>query len=298
MCSRWRSVPSASKCPDESPATLCSACSARQRGVEIRGGRHPLAGPGPSDGQRGRGDGPARGVLEREPAASPAASAPFRVSPAPTVSTASTARAGIGVEPRSVSSRAPAAPRLTRIAEGTPAVRRRAMAAATSVSERQSGQRGRARPRSASRCRRRRGSPRSSPVAGAGLRMVVAPAARAAVERLDHGARSGSRARPGRHRRARSDRPRRAPSRTRAGVTAALAPDATAMLFSPRASTRMSATPVASPAGSRGPRRRCPRPRAPLAPAVPNASSPTAPTKQVCAPSRAAATAWFPPLPP
>ena len=64
--------------------------------VELGRGRHPLAGTGLRDGQAADGHGTSGGGLEARPAASPAASAPLSASPAPTVSTTSTACAGIG----------------------------------------------------------------------------------------------------------------------------------------------------------------------------------------------------------
>ena len=75
----------------------------------------------------------------------------------------------------------------------------------------------------------------------------------------------------------------------------AFAPGATAIWFSPSASTRISATPVG--ASTRGPRS---TPAAPPRGSASSAkgSSPTAQTSVTSAPSRAHATAWFAPLPP
>ena len=81
--------------------------------------------------------------------------------------------------------------------------------------------------------------------------------------------------------------------------SSAFAPEATAIWFSPAASTAISATPV----GRRGeplhaPRRRCPPPRAAASASSPSSSSPTAPIIRTAAPARAAATAWLALLPP
>ena len=69
-------------------------------------------------------------------------------------------------------------------------------------------------------------------------------------------------------------------------------------LFSPASSTTIRATPVASSGSVTSPATSTPSASSAARAAVPNASSPTAPMKNVRAPSRAAATAWLPPLPP
>jgi hypothetical protein len=81
------------------------------------------------------------------------------------------------------------------------------------------------------------------------------------------------------------------------GLTTQLAPGTTTMWFSPSSATAMSARPVSAPtfstpcvstpSSARTPRR-----------CEPALSSPTMPTNAVEAPERAAATAWFRPLPP
>src|SRR5688572_13071923 len=87
------------------------------------------------------------------------------------------------------------------------------------------------------------------------------------------------------------------PTSTRLASRAWLAPGTTTIWFSPASLTRISAMPVLE-------RTTCVRERSTPArrssrtASVPNSSSPTAPTKRTCAPSRAAATAWFAPLPP
>ena len=96
----------------------------------------------------------------------------------------------------------------------------------------------------------------------------------------------------------RRDRAGRATRATCPGSSAVLAPPATAMLFSPVASTRIRATPVAWSGSVRSSVTSTPSASRAARAAVPKSSSPTAPTNDVGAPSRAAATAWFPPLPP
>ena len=81
-------------------------------------------------------------------------------------------------------------------------------------------------------------------------------------------------------------------------TTDRFAPDTTMIEFSPLSATPMSARPVATPSTV------CTRDRSmPSASITPRStsaavSSPSAETKQVDAPARAAATAWFKPLPP
>src|SRR5690349_7046270 len=86
-------------------------------------------------------------------------------------------------------------------------------------------------------------------------------------------------------------------SATSVGESVALTPDATTISFSPWSSTRISATPVA-PSETRRPLMSMPSRSSAARARRPNASRPTAPTNAVTAPSRAAATAWFAPLPP
>ena len=114
------------------------------------------------------------------PEARPAASAPLSVSPAPTVSTASTVSAGSVVTEPAVSRRAPAAPRLTRSADDTPADRRAATAPATSAPA-VSPARDASSPSFGVTMSAAARIAAVRPVAGAGLRIVVAPAARAAA---------------------------------------------------------------------------------------------------------------------
>ena len=76
------------------------------------------------------------------------------------------------------------------------------------------------------------------------------------------------------------------------------APPATAIRFSPWASTMMSATPVASPGRVTTPVTSTPSASSVARASAPKPSSPIAPMNQVGAPRRAAATAWFAPLPP
>ena len=138
---------------------------------------------------------------------------------------------------------------------------------------------------------------RSSPPAGAGLRIVVAPARRAGARGRPARSRSGSRGRRGRRRRRRGEA-RRSAARTTSGVSAAFAPEATDDEVLAATGRRGSARRRSARAAVGGPRGRSPRPRGRPVASAPNASSPTAPTNAVAAPSRAAATAWLPPFPP
>src|SRR5688500_16533432 len=135
-----------------------------------------------------------------------------------------------------------------------------------------------------------------TPPAGAGLKSVVAPAA-LATRRASVAVAVGISC-PTRTTSARSRPSRSSESRTCSGSSALLAPPATAMQFSPAASTRISATPVAWSGSVRSSVTSTPSTSKAARAAVPKSSVPTAPTKTVAAPRRAAATAWFPPLPP
>src|SRR5205823_2511412 len=79
------------------------------------------------------------------------------------------------------------------------------------------------------------------------------------------------------------------------GPSSAFAPGATTITFSPSLSTRISAIPVALPRESSS---SMPASHSPASAGSAKSSSPTAPTKRTCAPSLAAATAWFAPFPP
>jgi hypothetical protein len=86
--------------------------------------------------------------------------------------------------------------------------------------------------------------------------------------------------------------------RTCTEVMAAFAPPATAMTFSPSSSTTITATPVDSSGRVSNPSTSIPSATRAVRASAPNVSPPTAPTMNVRAPRRAAATAWLPPLPP
>jgi len=125
--------------------------------------------------------------------------------------------------------------------------------------------------------------------AGAGLSTTAPPAARAAARRAASGISWLVSTTPGpAARTARS---------TAAASTCWLAPEATAIWFSPAASTLISATPVGTSARATQPVS-TPSPRRSSSAWSPNASPPTAPTIVTLAPSRAAATAALAPLPP
>ena len=135
-----------------------------------------------------------------------------------------------------------------------------------------------------------------TPVAGAGLKIVIAPAALAHSEGL--GRRGGRDLVPDEHDIAGPGREALQRLADVPGFEGGLAPPATAMLFSPRESTRISATPVAWSGSVRSSRhvhalgfegRPCRRPMV---------VGPDRADERSRAPSRAAATAWFPPLPP
>ena len=78
----------------------------------------------------------------------------------------------------------------------------------------------------------------------------------------------------------------------------ALAPEATAIWFSPPSSTTITATPVATPSMTWVRDTSMPSLARSATARRPNSSSPIAPTKTTRAPSRAAATAWLAPFPP
>lgn len=90
----------------------------------------------------------------------------------------------------------------------------------------------------------------------------------------------------------------RAAAATSSGRRRMLAPGATTIMFWPAASTVMKATPVAAPGSVRTRATSIPSRRRPESCCTPNASAPTHPIIVTAAPSRAAATAWFAPLPP
>ena len=133
---------------------------------------------------------------------------------------------------------------------------------------------------------------RASRVAwGAALRTTVVPAARAspaASMTVDSGISSCMRSTCAAVIAARSD----APSPT----SSAFAPGSTTMTFSPAASTITTARPV-RPCVVRT-RASMPSAARTRSSSAPSGSVPTAPTNRVRAPARAAATAWFRPLPP
>jgi hypothetical protein len=78
--------------------------------------------------------------------------------------------------------------------------------------------------------------------------------------------------------------------------TVAFAPGTTTMAFSPSSATRMIAIPVGASTSRTSSSTPAARKPASASPAF--ASAPTAPVMRTLAPSRAAATAWFAPLPP
>ena len=239
-------------------------------------------------------------VSRSSPPASPAASAPLSVSPAPVASTALTARRR-RCRPRGPSRgtrTAPAAPSETRIARPTPGpfagrLEQGARGADRVLDARWSCDPERraspvARPASSPRFGRQDVGEGEDRAVEAGRGRRVEHRGRAALAGQAEGragrGRSGSRGRRGRRRRARA---RGAPSasRTWASVTAALAPGATAIRFSPLASTRISATPVAVPVEAVD-RRRCrtPWPASASSASSPNASSPSAATSATSRP--------------
>ena len=277
----------------------------------------PSPGADPRRGQGARDDRPTDRVSIVAAPASAAASAPLNASPAPVVSTAAT---GIGGTSTTSCRRSRAAPRPARASRPRP--RPTPGSGGRRLEQRPGGPgdvgRGRGRTRAEARPDRRASvaasvssspwfgaddvgqasSVRSIPSAGAGLRTVRGAGGPPEPERLADGRRrrlvadehdvAGAGRRSGRRRRP-----------TAAGREPALAPDATEMRFSPRRSTRIRATPVGAALDGRerrdvdaleregGPRfgARTHRPR-------PHRRTATG------RPSRAAATAWLPPLPP
>ena len=84
---------------------------------------------------------------------------------------------------------------------------------------------------------------------------------------------------------------------TWSAASSALAPEATAIWFSPAASTTISATPVGEDTRAT-PLTSMPSRANSATASAPSSSSPTAPTNATAAPSLAAATAWLADLPP
>src|SRR5690606_23632642 len=228
----------------------------------------------------------------RSPAASRAARAPAKASPAAVVSTTSTSNAGRRPsEPPRSAQAAPAAPKVT-TATRARAVRRRAAPTGSAVTAPASSPSS-----SAASCsftsRWVTSASRSggSACAGARFRSTAAPArraARAAASTATRGTSSWSMTT------AADARSRAATSST---LTSPFAPGETTMEFCPRSSTWMNATPVGrSPRSTR--ETSTPSRRSAATSARPWSSSPTRPARLTWAPSRAAATAWFAPLPP
>ena len=250
------------------------------------------------------------------PSARPAASAPLNVSPAPVVSRGVTAGAGTSsAEPSIRTTSAPDMPRVTTTAlppvpapprtsrrkdwpptapSVTRARRSRAVASgsapagpppARSASSASFGVRMSAIASVA--------SSRSS--AGAGLRIVVDPASRpiSSAARTPSGGISRETSTTSRGPGASLSRA----DSTCCRFTSPFAPAATAMRFSPRGSTTIRATPVDREVTAR-PLRSIPSTASAERASLPMSSAPIAPTNATRAPSRAAAVAPFPPLPP
>src|SRR3990170_6506940 len=83
-----------------------------------------------------------------------------------------------------------------------------------------------------------------------------------------------------------------------AGASRALAPETTTIMFCPESSTTIKARPVDVPSSRRTPDTSTPSWEIACRNCSPYASAPTRPIRETCAPRRAAATAWFAPLPP
>src|SRR4051794_33294711 len=222
------------------------------------------------------------------PSASAAASAPLNASPAPVVSTASTCGAGMRSSASPSASSAPAGPIVTTTGAPVRLVSARAAASgsASPLSAAASGSFGVSTGPSAS-------SSSGSGRAGAGWSTTCRSAARAARAAARTGA-SGtsspiSTTPPG-------SAPASAAS-TAAGVRSLLAPEATAIWFSPASSTAISATPVGAVTRATADTS-TPSPARSATASSPRSSLPTAPTIRTVAPCRAAATAWFALLPP
>ena len=137
-------------------------------------------------------------------------------------------------------------------------------------------------------------SSRDSSLAGAGFRITRAPASDAVLAAAttdSSGVSSCTRSTSSGERRS-------AQPAICSGARSALAPGATAMLFSPRSSTRMSATPERVCATRRTRSIAIPSAASAASVSSPSASSPRQATKVTDPPARAAATAWLAPFPP
>ena len=131
----------------------------------------------------------------------------------------------------------------------------------------------------------------STRLAGAGFKMVSAPDRFAAASASRTTAAGTSRCTS-------STRPEAAAARTSFGFSRPFAPGTTMIEFSPLADTPMSARPVGASDNSTSELRSMESASITAINWRAASSPPTAPAKAVRAPARAAATAWFRPLPP
>ena len=225
-----------------------------------------------------------------------AARAPLNASPAPVASRRSTVNAGAGTRKgtpcRTGDEHWPRPPRVTTTAvpaaEQPRGVRPRGRGRRPPASTASSPRFGVTMSASATTLRAR-------PVAGAGLRIVVAPAARAARSAADDRGRGSSHPT-----RTTSSAPR--PADLRAPSTTSPRPARShrqrRRCCSRRRDRRGSGRRRSDPGGSSARRGRSPRRRARRARPRPDRRPPTAPTNATRAPRRAAAVAWLPPFPP
>ncbi len=226
------------------------------------------------------------------PSARRAAMAPQAASPAPVVSTTLTEGAGTSVVSPSNATAAPAAPSVTTTAFGPSASRLPAAEAPSWLTGRSSSS---AASVSLTTSRSTRESrPRPSRGSGVAFNTTTAPRARAALTRGSRVARGSSSVSS-----STAGRTRSIDARAASGVTLRVAPGTYAIRFCPDASsTVISATPEGAAAISATSCVSISAARRSARRARPKSSRPTAPSTAVRAPERAAATAWFAPLPP
>src|SRR5699024_11201847 len=223
----------------------------------------------------------------------PRASAPMNAAPAPVVSTASTGAAGMRWMPPSSATRAPSAPRV-RTTDAIPcSCRARTIASGSEGAPAPGASWART---SAASCwfttsgSEARSTARARSITGAGL-WRKRPVTRA-----------GSASMPLRgispwHTTMLAAEMTSPAVRTRSASIAAFAPAMTTIEFSPSSATVTIASPVGPSTSARG-ERSTPASRSADSATSACASVPTAPTIATRAPRRAAATAWFAPLPP
>ena len=218
----------------------------------------------------------------------------MKVSPAPVESTACTRRAGKCCTPASVTATTPRSPRVTRTFAAPWMRRRRATSVALSIDSTRRPVSVAASISFGTRKSAHRITAGGSSWAGAGLSTTIFPCSLAARAARSTVARGVSSCRVT----TRALAIRRAWRSMSSGASSPLAPETTTMPLRPLSSTTIRATPDDRPGTVLTAETSTWSVSSPLRSWCPKASSPTQPIIAVRAPRRAAATAWFAPLPP